>query len=63
MKDELIDLARRAGWRGLDGFLSALVLDNLFAIALPEWKLAIAAAVSAALKPVTAYVAQKAGRS
>lgn len=58
--DQFVDTLKRAAWRGADGFLSALVFDNIFGIGLPEWKVAAAAAASAAIKPVMAFVSEKA---
>jgi len=53
---------QRAGWRAVDGFLAALAADSILSLGVTEWKVAIVAAFSAGLKPITAYVAQKAGR-
>lgn len=57
-----INLMQRAAWRAADGFLTALVFDNVFGLGLPEWKLAVAAGASAGIKPIIAFVSAKAGR-
>lgn len=56
------DLAQRIAWRAADGFLTALVFDNIFGIGLPEWKVAVAAGASAGIKPLIVFVSKKAGR-
>ena len=61
--NEILDTLQRAAWRALDAFIAALVADNLLGMGLPEWKIAAVAAVSAGLKPITAFVQRKAGRS
>lgn len=58
---ELKETLKRAAWRGADAFLAAFVFDNVFGLGLPELKVAAAAAASAAIKPVVAYVSKKAG--
>jgi len=59
---ELKDTFSRAAWRGLDGFFAAVAFDVLIAD-VNQWKVAAVAAISAGLKPITAYVAAKAGRA
>jgi hypothetical protein len=56
------DLAQRVAWRAADGFLTAVVFDNIFGIGLSEWKVAVAAGASAGIKPLVAFVSKKAGR-
>ena len=58
--DEIKDLATRAGWRAFDGFLGAIVVGTVLDVT--AWEVAVVAAVSAGLKPITAFVAGKAGR-
>ena len=62
MMDELKDTLSRAAWRAIDGFLAAVAFDVLISD-VSQWKVAAVAAASAGLKPITAYVAQKAGRA
>ena len=60
---ELKDVLARAAWRAGDGFLSALALDAVFDLGVAEWKVAMAAAVSAGVKPISQYVKSKASRT
>jgi hypothetical protein len=62
MMNELKDTLSRAGWRALDGLLTAVAFDVLVSD-ISEWKVAAVAAGSAGIKPIMAYVARKAGRA
>lgn len=59
--NEIPKTLERAAWRAADAFVSALVIDNVLGMGLPEWKVAAAAAASAGLKPIIAFVQRKAG--